>query len=138
MQWFLCSFYLTWETVKCLPFYNQVKALSISPWIVKRVTLFGFLMLLKETLTTMASHRCEAFPPWPEVKEFELIFTLSKMLKIGVATNKRFWPRIWLISILYIEVDLFHLHQSQRIQIYSLYRVNEVCCFPPPLLKWSI
>lgn len=49
-----------------------------------------------------------------EVREFELNLVLSKLLTTGVATKERFWPRVWLISILGIEVDPFYLVQRSK------------------------
>lgn len=52
-------------------------------------------------------HRCEPVPPLLEVRELELIFAVSMLLTTDVITNKRFGPRVWLSSI--IEVDLLDL-----------------------------
>ena len=72
-----------------------------------------------------------AYSSLTKVREFELILALSKLLTTGVATNKRSWPRMWLISILSIEVGPFHLDQGWRIQIFSLYHISEGYCLPP-------
>lgn len=37
--------------------------------------------------------------PWLELREFELISVLSKLVTTGVVTNEKFWPTVWLISI---------------------------------------
>ena len=62
---------------------------------------------------------CEPVPLYLKVRELEFNFALSKLLTTGVATNKRPWRRVWLLSILSVEVDLLHLDQKGReIQVY--------------------
>lgn len=61
--------------------------------------------------------------PWLVLREFELISVLSKLVTMGVVTNKKFWPTVWLISIVrphtpnlectsYVKVDLWQLSRS--------------------------
>lgn len=76
-------------------------------------------------------HRCNPVPP--------RAYSCSlKGFETGVTTSKGSWLREWLISTLGIEVDLLHLDQMWRIQVYSLNHVNEVCCMPSPLLESHI
>lgn len=63
---------------------------------------------------------CEPVLPQLEVGEFGLTFALSKLLTTGVATNVRFWPRVWFISILDGEVDPLHLDQREVGEFESL------------------
>lgn len=57
----------------------------------------------------VGAHRREPASPWLKVRKFELASALLKLLTTGVSMNKRSWPRVWLISILSVEVGLLHL-----------------------------
>ena len=81
------------------------------------------------------THGCEPLPLCLKVRVFEFIL-LSKLLPTGVVTNKRHWPRVWLVSILSVEVDLLHLDQRAEHPSPFLVSANEVCCLLLPL--WSM